>query len=1321
MAFVLKFVDRQNELDLLKAKWALTSNLENPSPQLVTLLGDRGRGKTRLALEFYNWLSTHFDGEGEKGFWPDTFKLIEHNMAVNIPFSDCNHNVPIPFIWWGIRLSDQSGENAATSQALQSYEPSLHGQMLADYLKRQAELRGASVAKVLVESGVEFATDALESVTFLKLAKGVFESVKIAAGKGVPNTGGNYNAYSETEKGLRERGQILLDDLRKVFNPSYGVGPISKEGKPKTPGVIFIDDAQFISEDLTFTHFIESLLHTVMTEKWPVMIIATHWRTEFLQQHEMKERSYAGIINHGLNKPESEKGPAAGKPGRFLNSSNMINMELGPLKASEGSPVPSDTGMHDLHLSGLKPCLLEILPGLTDEQVSSILERVDGNPRFLEQIIAEALSKPRRFVEHNTSRAMIDRGFSELMSKATSIEDVVFERLNSAPEEVRIALGLAAKQGLQFVQTYVETLSDELFGSQLTHGLLQAENPFSAINGARDPKQRILAFVEKLFLDAAREASLNLLDFSQKEQKIDLAMRNLLISRIEDEAFRQDETSDVRSLTYQLAINRFLDEDGPDWLIGLKALAWLIKDQEENYALLDASQNAEWFFDLVKNDIEIVCELDPWLVFTISALLRTLGSTGIEGSLALLNPVHQKLLRTKPEEVDTRLLAVVSAYVGDARMSQSQFKEAEAAFEESLSIIRPLMEQLKTPDSIRDVSVSLDRVGDARMAQSQFKEAEAAFEESLSIRRPLMEQLKTPQSIRDVSVSLIKVGDARMAQSQFKEAEAAFEESLSIRRPLMEQLKTPQSIRDVSVSLSKVGDARMAQSQFKEAEAAFEESLSIRRPLMEQLKTPDSIRDVSVSLSKVGDARMAQSQFKEAEAAFEESLSIIRPLMEQLKTPDSIRDVSVSLDRVGDARMAQSQFKEAEAAFEESLSIRRPLTEQLKTPQSIRDVSVSLSKVGDARMAQSQFKEAEAAFEESLSIRRPLMEQLKTPQSIRDVSVSLNKVGDARMAQSQFKEAEAAFEESLSIIRPLMEQLKTPQSIRDVSVSLSKVGDARMAQSQFKEAEAAFEESLSIIRPLMEQLKTPQSIRDVSVSLSKVGDARMAQSQFKEAEAAFEESLSIIRPLMEQLKTPQSIRDVSVSLDRVGDARMAQSQFKEAEAAFEESLSIIRPLMEQLKTPDSIRDVSVSLIKVGDARMAQSQFKEAEAAFEESLSIIRPLMEQLKTPDSIRDVSVSLDRVGDARMAQSQFKEAEAAFEESLSIRRPLMEQLKTPDSIRDVIVSLYKLLIFCLNVNNKPRAKTFLDEAMNLNKLLPEVYASPIQQALDEIEKHLD
>ena len=729
MAFVLKFVDRQKELDLLKAKWALASNLENPSPQLVTLLGDRGRGKTRLALEFYNWLSTHFDGEGKDGYWPDTFHLIKKNHAVNVPFDNCNHAVPIPFFWWGIRLDDQTKENANSSRALDEYVPSLLGQLMAVYWKRSALEKGTNVAKIAGEVGLELGMDQIENSVFVKVAKGVFDIAKIVRKSAAPKDHVASAIRTEYHEEIRERGEIVLSDLRKVFNPFYGYG--SKVGvKAKTPGVMFIDDAQFMSEDLGFSAFFEKLLYTVMTEKWPVMIITTHWRTEFLLQQEVKERSYAGIINHGLNKPESEKGPAAGTPGRFLNSSNLLNWELSPLKASYELSDQIEKGDADQHLSGLKPCLVEILPGLTEEQVSGILERVDGNPRFLEQIIAESLSKKRRFFDHDTNKAMTDRSFIELMSKATSIEDVVFERLNSAPEEVKIALGLASKQGMQFVQAYVEVLSGELFGSQLTHGLLQAENPFSAINGARDPKQRVLAFVEKLFLDAAKEASLNLLDFSLKEQQIDLAMRNLLISRIENEAFLQDESSDVCSLTYQLAINRFLDEDGPDWLIGLKALAFLIKTQEENHALLDASRNAEWFFDLVKKDVQIVCELDPWLIFTIAALLRSLGSTGIEESLVLLDQVHQKLLNTKQEEIDNRLLAIVSSYIGDARMAQSQFKEAEAAFEESLSIRRPLMEQLKTPQSIRDVIVSLYKLmiaclnmGNKAGAQTHLKEA----------------------------------------------------------------------------------------------------------------------------------------------------------------------------------------------------------------------------------------------------------------------------------------------------------------------------------------------------------------------------------------------------------------------------------------------------------------------------------------------------------------------------------------------------------------------------------------------------------------------
>jgi hypothetical protein len=62
---------------------------------------------------------------------------------------------------------------------------------------------------------------------------------------------------------------------------------------------------------------------------------------------------------------------------------------------------------------------------------------------------------------------------------------------------------------------------------------------------------------------------------------------------------------------------------------------------------------------------------------------------------------------------------------------------------------------------------------------------------------------ETPESLRDLSVSLIKVGDVWAAQRQWQDALACYQESLQVRRQIVAEFgKTPESLRDLSVSLT---------------------------------------------------------------------------------------------------------------------------------------------------------------------------------------------------------------------------------------------------------------------------------------------------------------------------------------------------------------------------------------------------------------------------------------------------------------------------------------------------------------------------------------
>ena len=73
-----------------------------------------------------------------------------------------------------------------------------------------------------------------------------------------------------------------------------------------------------------------------------------------------------------------------------------------------------------------------------------------------------------------------------------------------------------------------------------------------------------------------------------------------------------------------------------------------------------------------------------------------------------------------------------------------QLEEARAAYRESLAISRQLKSLTgDAPQSLRDLSVSLDNVGDVARDLGQLEEARAAYEEALSL-LPLLPTRSAP-------------------------------------------------------------------------------------------------------------------------------------------------------------------------------------------------------------------------------------------------------------------------------------------------------------------------------------------------------------------------------------------------------------------------------------------------------------------------------------------------------------------------------------------------------------------------------------------------
>lgn len=139
----------------------------------------------------------------------------------------------------------------------------------------------------------------------------------------------------------------------------------------------------------------------------------------------------------------------------------------------------------------------------------------------------------------------------------------------------------------------------------------------------------------------------------------------------------------------------------------------------------------------------------------------------------------------------------------------------------------------KTGDIRREHLIVADRVLAVYQRYGWLAEARQAAGLMESWARKL-NQSDTPESLRDLSISLDNVGDVAKQQGRWGDAQSAYEESLGIRRRLCAMLgETPEALRDLAVSLSKSGDLCTGQNQL--AAPYYLEGLEIGKRLAQML------------------------------------------------------------------------------------------------------------------------------------------------------------------------------------------------------------------------------------------------------------------------------------------------------------------------------------------------------------------------------------------------------------------------------------------------------------------------------------------------------
>ena len=640
-------------------------------------------------------------------------------------------------------------------------------------------------------------------------------------------------------------------------------------GSERRPGIVWLDDAQWIDE--SSIEFLEKLFRRAKSGRWPLLVIATHWEREW-QVHRQ----------HG-----SEGAPSLT---RFVDSQR------------DGSPQTEMRVLEKGDPEALRVQLRARLPGLKREQQELIIRKCDGNFLSLDENIGELCAETPNFENCDLTKPLTLEAMEQIENWESERDRRVKQRFRELEPELRHILGWSSRAGTRFVRKMIADFAQKRMDNDSEKLISMCFDPYVILSESED--RSVAEFRDRAYYQSAKT-------YFERYLKTDKdALREFLARRFSDwinnlfdedgDTLRLEDASDSSLLATAVEVNRveLLEMavrslplgDVPDWAEPIAAACLRVR------CMLVEAYAEKKLWKQCRN-VTLSLEKIDWV------------------------SVPNTVLGFRRREDTCSHLVTAGALVAAGRLAESLLAESRERFEE-----------VDTPESRWDVSVSLERLGDIEAQRKELEQAHKQFTEALGIRRELA---KEPESRRGVAILLGRLGDVEaQCEALLEQAHKRFTEALEISRELA---KEPESRRDISLLLERLGDIEAQRKELEQAHKRFTEALKIRRQLDEKFGTPESRRDISISLGRLGAIEaQCEALLEQAHKRFTEALETSRDLAEKLRTPQSHRDMFISLFDLGDLEKKRKDLRQAHKRFTEALGISRDLAAELRTPQSRR-------------------------------------------------------------------------------------------------------------------------------------------------------------------------------------------------------------------------------------------------------------------------------------------------------------------------------------------------------------------------------------------------
>ena len=403
----LRLVARTAELAQLEAAFDRVAS--GQGPHVTVLTAESGVGKTRLLVELYARLASRHRGDA---YWPSRLPGNDATLSLNPEPAQFNwpedRKRAAPFIWWGLRCTDPQRRNTAWSDggAVNSAAIALLPHLY--FLEHVRVANGVrwDLADLALDGALEafgLFADSIPGVGLLKsLAinrikryKQAQELSQLDAARKDIRVAANLRASRLDEQ--------LLEGLKTLLTPAKSAAATAQA----IPVVVVVDDAHWL--DPISARFLARLLQSAQQANWPLLLAFTAWPEQW---------------EAALSKPATAEWQELYKARKAMSESGRVEpLVLAPC-------------------GGIDEIIRDVFPGLHVDQRRTIADKVGADLYRLRELLQTLAENDRRFVNRDTGKELSEAGLGWLSTLKRGRTEIVRDRFEQLPPELREFLGL---------------------------------------------------------------------------------------------------------------------------------------------------------------------------------------------------------------------------------------------------------------------------------------------------------------------------------------------------------------------------------------------------------------------------------------------------------------------------------------------------------------------------------------------------------------------------------------------------------------------------------------------------------------------------------------------------------------------------------------------------------------------------------------------------------------------------------------------------------------------------------------------------------------